>query len=256
MKRIVLLLLAAFVCVSLSLKAQPQQPTTEQSKPVNGGAERLAAIINTSRSEWLGSFDKININGAMKVTLIHAAENEGPKIVFDTKGSTTTKFKSEVDKKGVLNVVETLDAKRTSVTEVTIYYCDMTSLSVDAADVTMEQSCKRDMFDLSVSGGAVVRAKFDVLDLAMEVTGRSVVVIEGASRYLDVRITTAKFDGLALQSVSAIVDASHGAEVSLSVAERLEASTSTSAKILYKGTPAIVRCHSSLFGGDIVSIDK
>ena len=53
-----------------------------------------------------------------------------------------------------------------------------------------------------------------------------------------------------------IADASHGAEVSILVTERLEATTSTSAKITYAGHPSLVRAHTALFGGEITSADK
>ena len=265
MKRIVLLLLAAVVCATSTLQAQQiqqpqqasQQPTpVKQDRPAGNAESRLASIIRTPQSMWLGSFNKINISGAMKVSLVKVPDNEGPKILFDTKGSTTTKFKAEVDKKGVLNVIETVDTKRTSVTEVTICYSNIESLRVATAKVTMEHPYNANMFDLFVSGGATVCAKIDVKDLMMEVTGRSCVILEGAARYLNVKIATAQFDASALQSLSAEVDASHGAEVKVCASERLEVSTSTSAKVSYKGTPTILRLQSSLFGGEIVAIDK
>lgn len=249
--------MAMVLCGLLTVRAQqPQVVVAEQSQPVSEGASRLAAIVNTPQSDWLGKFDRINIVGMMQVTLIRIDESEAPKIYYDTKGSTTTKFKAEVDKKGVLNVIETVDAKRTSITEVKIYYPKISSLAVAGADVTMEQSYDEQMFDISVSGGATLRAKVDVMDLLMEVTGRSSVVIEGAARYLGLKVSTAKFDAYALQTMATIVDASHGAEVSLFASERLEAVTATSAKISYKGNPSIVRVRSSLFGGEILSADK
>lgn len=257
MKKRASIFMMMVLCVLFVAKAQqPQTTTAEQPQPTSDGAARLAAIISTPQSEWLGSFDKINISGAMQVSLIRIPEDEGPKIYFDTKGSTTTKFKVEVDKKGVLNVIETVDAKRTSITEVRIYYRNITSLTIAGADVTMEQQFESKMFDLSVSGGATLRAKVDVLDMDVTVTGRSSVVIDGSSRYLGLKVSTAKFDATALQTMSTIADASHGAEVSLFVTERLEASTATSAKITYHGSPSLVRVRSSLFGGEIMAIGK
>ena len=257
MKKTASIFMAMVLCVLLSAHAQtPQAAVAEQPQSASAGAARLAAIISTPQTEWLGSFGKINICGAMQVSLIRIAPNEAPKIYFDTKGSTTTKFKAEVDKKGVLNVIETIDAKRTTVTEVKIYYPDASSISIAGANVTMEQPYDGKMFDITVSGGASLLAKVNVLDLAMEVTGRSSVVIEGVARYIGLKVSTAKFDASGLESMAMIADASHGAEVSLFVTERLEAVTSTSAKITYKGEPSIVRLRSSLFGGEIVSAGK
>lgn len=257
MKKRISILIMMVVCAFMSVRAQqPQSAVAEQSQPASEGASRLAAIASAPTSEWLGSFDKIYISGAMQVTLIRIPENEGPKIYFDTKGSVTTKFKYEVDKKGLLSVVETVDAKRTTVTEVKIYYRNLSSLTVAGANVTMEQMLDVDMLDLSVSGGATLQAKVDVLDLAVEVTGRSSVVIEGSARYMGLKVSTAKFDAVNLQTMATIADASHGAEVSLFVTERLEATTATSANITYKGKPSIVRVHSSLFGGEITPAEK
>ena len=263
MKKTILILTIMVVCnLFMGYAQQPQnstatQSTSAESANVEGdGVARLAAIISTPRSEWLGTFDKINIVGHMQVTLIRISEQEGTKIYFDTKGSTTTKFKTEIDKKGVLNVIETVDSKRTTVTEVKIYHHDLSSLSIAGANVTMEQPFTQKMFDLSVSGGATLRAEVDVLDMNVMVTGCSSVILDGAVRYLGLKVSTAKFDASSLQTMATIVDASHGAEVSLFVTERLEATTSTSAKILYKGHPSLVRAHTSLFGGEIISTDK
>ena len=62
-------------------------------------------------------------------------------------------------------------------------------------------------------------------------------------------------DGSELQTVSANIDASHEAEVRIGVSERLEAVTSTSAKLYYKGRPTILRNKNSLFGGEILAIE-
>ena len=257
MKKTASIFLAMVMCALFSAYAQaPQTAVAEQSQPASDGATRLAAIVSTPQSEWLGNFNQINVIGAMQVTFIRIAGNEAPKIYYDTKGSTTTKFKAEVDKKGVLNVIETVDAKRTTITEVKIYYTDVESISVSGADATMEQPYDGKMFDIAVSGGASLRAKVNVSDLAMEVTGRSSVVIDGYARYMGLNVSTAKFEAMGLETMAMIVDASHGAEVSLFVTERLEAVTSTSAKITYKGNPSIVRLRSSLFGGEIICADK
>ena len=249
MKKTASILMAMALFASLSVCAQ--QPQT-----VSDGAARLASIVSTPTTQWLGSFDAINICGAMQVSLIEIPNTEGPRIIFDTKGSTTTKFKAEVDKKGVLNITETVDPKRMSITEVKVYYQKLSSLVIAGADVKMEQPFEDKMFDISVSGGAVLRATVKVSDLAVDVTGRSSVVIDGEARYMGLNVSTAKFEAVNLQTMATIVDASHGAEVSLFVTERLEAATSTSAKITYKGDPSIIRIHSSLFGGEILAADK
>lgn len=216
---------------------------------------RAAVVVPSPRSEWLGSFNGIAINGRMHVRIIKNAVEEGPRITYDTKGELSAKFKAAVDKSGILRVEEPVDSKRTTITEVTIWCNDISSLSVTAADLTLENTFTGSMFDLEVAGGANLKASFDVLDLAVTATGRSSIVINGSAKYLNLEISTAKFDGSLLDTVASIVDASHTSEVRLSVSERLEGTTSTSATILYTGNPRIVRAHNTMFGGDIVPLE-
>lgn len=222
----------------------------------NSTVSRVAAVTPAPRSEWLGTFSGISIVGAMQVHLVKNVAEEGPRIKYDTKGEPSPKFKASVDKKGILHVEEPIDPKRTTCTEVTIWCNDITSLSVASADLTFENAIECQMFDLEVTGGANVRAHFDVQDLAVDATGRSSIVIDGSARYFRLSVSTAKFDGADLSTVSSIISASHSAEVRISVSERLEAETSTSAKIGYIGEPQILRRRSSMFGGDIVPIAK
>lgn len=245
MNRLVSIL--ALLAMCLPLAASAQQPET-------AGAARLAALVNVPHTEWLGTFDRIYINGKMQVRLVKISDDEGPKIVYDTKGSTTTRFKVEVDKKGSLNVEESIDPKRATITEVTIYSPAIKSLAVVAADVTLENPLEVHMLDLEVSGGASLNAEIHTLDLEAEVTGKSSVVLLGDAKYLKLNISTAKFDASEFSTVSSIMEASHGAEVKIAVSERLEAETSTSATISYKGNPTITRTYSSLFGGDITRV--
>jgi archaeosine-15-forming tRNA-guanine transglycosylase len=111
------------------------------------------------------------------------------------------------------------------------------------------------MFDIGVSGGAMVSLYVKTLDLAVECTGVSRLTLNGSTKYLTMRVSTAKVDCSTLSTVATIVDASHSAEVRVVVSERLEATTSTGAKLLYKGTPTILRDHTVIFGGDIININ-
>ena len=235
------------IAILATLTASAQQAET-------AGAARLTEAISAPRSEWLGSFKGIAVTGNMHIRLIKNSQEEGPRIIYDTKGAAAGKFTAAVDKKGVLRIDEPIDTKRTTITEVTVDCNDISSLSVSGADLAFENTVTGKMFDLEVSGGATVTAKVDVLDLATEVTGKSCVVIEGTARYMKLNISTAKFDASELATVASIIDASHGADVKLSVTERLEAVTSTSGKIAYKGNPEIVRGRSSLFGGEITAV--
>lgn len=109
--------------------------------------------------------------------------------------------------------------------------------------------------DMSVTGGAIVTIDVQALDTFIECTGKSSLVIGGSSRYFKLNVSTAKVEAWKLDTVSSIVDASHGADVRVRASERLEAVTSTSAKVFYRGNPEIVRGKTSLFGGEIILVD-
>lgn len=246
MKGFILKLLPAMMCL-MPAAAAAQQPQT---------AARAATVMASPRSEWLGAFSGIAVDGKMHVRIIKNAAEEGPRIIYDSKGELSPKFKAAVDRNGILKIEEPADSKRTTVTEVTVWCNDIYSLSVAGADLTVESVIACDMFDLDVSGGANVTARFDVADLSVSATGRSSIVVEGAAKYMTLDISTAKFDGSALTTVSSIVDASHVAEVRVAVSERLQGTTSTSAKIIYTGEPHIIRARTTMFGGEIAPAEN
>lgn len=242
--------------VSLLLFMLPAAAFGQQTGTADGSSSavnRAATVVHTPRSEWLGGFSGISINGRLHVHLVKNAVDEGPRITYDTKGE-ASKFKASVDRSGILKVEEPADAKRTTVTEVTIWCNDISSLSVNGADLTFERPVSGRMFDLEVSGGANVTARLEVSDLAVSATGRSSIVIDGSAKYMTLDISTAKFDGTDFHTVSSVVDASHSAEVRIAVSERLQGTTSTSATIFYKGEPELVRFRTTMFGGDITPL--
>ena len=164
-------------------------------------------------------------------------------------------FKFEVDKNGVLVVSEKSDPKRTSVTDITIYYHSLREVKIAHAKAEFEQSIEGTIFDLTVSGGAMVVLDVKTLDIAVECTGVSRLTLSGDTKYLTMRVSTAKVDCSKLAVMSATIECSHSSEVRVKVSERLEATTSTGAKLLYKGNPIILRDHTAIFGGDIININ-
>lgn len=205
-------------------------------------------------SEWLTEFSEVNLSGPFRITFIQVPETEAPRIVYDTKGSYTSKFKAEV-KNGVLTVTERAEARRTTTTEVTVRFHSIRKVKVSGAAVTFPAPFESAMFDLVVSGGADVDATFDLMDLMMDVSGRSKVLLKGEVRYLTLSVSTAQVDASRLKAMSARVDASNGAQVTLDVTERLEAKTSTDARISFSGHPAILRGKAGFTGGEVVRID-
>lgn len=250
----------AMTCLLGCFALRAQEPAADGQEP---GEDRISvdrlspevAAASGERSEWLPSFTGVHVVGPVKIRFVPAPADQGPRIVYDTKGIFTSKFKATVNKDKVLIISEKYDAKRQSVTEVTLYYNTLRSARFDGADVTVEQPFEATMFDLYISGGAVVTAAFDVQDLYLQLTGKSTLTLTGRARYLSVEASTGKLDASALDVTAATVMATHKAGVLLDVDERIEATASTGAKIRYRGAPPVLRGTTSIFGGEILSVE-
>lgn len=239
-------LVTTFIFVIVAFVALAQEQTTATT------TDEAASLPKT---DWLTAFNSIKIDGPMNVVLKEVATPEEARITYNTKGNITSKFKFEVDRNGVLVVSEKSDPKRTTVTDVQIYYNSVRDVKIAHAKAEFENKIKRNLFDLTVSGGAIVSLNIDVLDAAVECTGVSQLTLGGSSKYFTMRVSSAKVDCSALSTVSTTVNASHSSEVRIVASERLEATTSTGAKLLYKGHPVILRNHTVIFGGDIIDIN-
>lgn len=250
----------AMTCLLGCLALRAQEPASSSGEPDGQQISRdklspEVAAASGERSEWLPSFKGVHVAGPVKIRFVPAPADQGPRIVYDTKGIFNSRFKAAVNKDKILVISERYDAKRQSVTEVTLYYNSLETARFDGADATVEQPLQATMFDLYVSGGAVVTAAFDVQDLYLELTGKSTLTLTGRARYLSVNASTGQLDASALEVMAATVAASHKADVLLDVDERIEAKASTGARIRYRGNPAVLRGTTSVFGGEILSVE-
>ena len=201
-------------------------------------------------SEWLTEFSEVSLSGPFAVTFVQVPETEAPRIVYDTKGSYTSKFKAEV-RNGVLTVTEKTEARRTTTTEVKVCFHAIRRIRVSGATVSFPGPFKAAMLDV----GATFDGMFDVTDLAVELSGRSRAILSGEVRYLTLTAATGKVDAARLRAMSVRAEASNSAEVSVCATERLEAKTSTDARISYTGDPAVLRGGAGFTGGEVVELD-
>jgi hypothetical protein len=245
MKRVVIIIISAMVAFTASA----------QNAPSNNSTAATEQVVSIPKTDWITPFNRVKIDGPMNVVFKRVATSEENRITYDTKGNITSKFKFEVDKNGVLVVSEKFDSKRTSVTDITIYYNSLREIKIAHAKAEFEDVVENDLLDLVVSGGAMVSLEIKTLDAAVECTGVSRLTLNGSTKYLTMSVSTAKADCTKLAVVSATVAVSHSAELRLMVSERLDATTSTGAKLLYKGHPVIIRDHTLVFGGDIININ-
>ena len=232
------LLFLTFAILFSSFTLWAQESPVAQSGPIT---ERLA------------SFTAIDVNAPIKLKLIKIANTETPYIIYDTKGCYTSKFSFEVLKKdgGILKIDERSDSKRESVTEVEVYFNDLTDISISKADTTVDGTLSAALLDLYISNDSHFTADIETLDISVVASGRCCIVLTGTSRYQTLDISTAEYNASKLITVSTVAQSSHNAMVKVHASERLEAKTSTGGKILYAVDPVILRSSVTLFGGDI-----
>lgn len=219
------------------------------------GHAQQAEKSATEVSEWLTSFDGVVVDAPVDITFVGVPATEAPKIVYDTHGSYTSKFKAAVKDK-VLRIAERFESHRTDRTSVVVYYNDLRSLDLSDAAATFSGTLTATAFDLRVGGGARLTAALDVKDFKAELSAKSAATLTGKARYLWLYVSTGTFDASGLEAMAAQVNAVSGAQVQLWVTDRLEAKTSTNAKISYKGDPSILRVGTKFMGGDILRAES
>ena len=228
--------LSLFVAVICSSIAYAQQPVTSNSEPVK---------------QWTSSFNALDVDASIKLTLTPVGQDEAPYIIYDTKGVESSKFTVEVDREGVLKIRERYDPKRVGVTEVKLYYNSLIDIRLSRADTHVDGVLAGKIMDIDVSNGAQLVAEVDTKDIKIRISGDSRVEISGSTLYHDADVATAKYNAVELESVSTIVRAEHNAEVKVDAIGRLEAKSSTGGKIFYKSEPELLRTEKSLFGVDV-----
>ncbi len=236
MRRFLLCILT--LCCTLELAAQETTPTpVAESRPIK---------------EYLSSFTAIDVDAPILLTLTKISNDQAPYIIYDTKGVYTSKFTAEVDRKSsTLKISERNDPKRESITEVEVFFSELTDISIAKADVTIEGVLESQLLDIYISNDANLIAEIDVLDLMIFASGKSRIILSGSTHYQTADISTAEYDAARLETISTITEASHNAIVKVDAVERLEAKTSTGGKIYYRSQPVILRSEVTLFGGEI-----
>lgn len=215
------------------------------------GTEAAAA---TERNEWLPTFEAVAVDADLDIKFVLVPDTQAPKIVYDTKGSYTSKFRAEVRDK-VLRISEKADSRRPGRTQVTLYYNTLHSVALSGATAVFEGTLDATLLDLTVGRKASLTARLDIQDLKMELTGNSSATLSGKVRYLSLYASTGKVAASELEVMSAEVNAQSKADVSLWITDRFVGKTTTNARITYKGNPAVVRGGAKFMGGEISRVE-
>ena len=202
--------------------------------------------------EFLSSFSAIDVDAPIILTLTKIDSDEAPYIIYDTKGIYTSKFTAEVDNRtNTLKISERNDPKRLSITEVQVFFSELTDINISKANVTVDGVLTSQLLDIIVSNDANFVAEVEVLDLMVFASGKSRIKLSGTTHYQSAEISTAEYDASNLETIATRSEASHNAIVKVDAVERLEVKTATGGKIYYHTQPVILRSEVTLFGGEI-----
>ena len=216
----------------------------------SGRAQEAGAASPTEHNEWLTTFEAVAVDADLDIKFVKVPDTEAPKIVYDTKGSYTSKFRAEVKDK-TLRISEKYDSRRPDRTQVTVYYNALQSVSLSGAAAVFEGTVDAVLLDLTLG----LTAAFDVKDLRMELTGGSSATLTGKAGYLTLFASTGRVAASGLEVMSAEVNAQSKADVSLWITDRFIGKTTTNARITYKGQPAVVRGGAKFMGGEISHVE-
>lgn len=219
-----------------------------------GARAQQTAPAAAEKSEWLPAFTRVEASGAFDVVFERVPDSEAPKIVYDTKGSYTTKFRAEV-KDRVLHIRERIDSRRPERTQVRVCYNTLSSFALTDAKASLADTLRQSLLDVALSGGASLEGALEVQDLDMSVSDKASALLGGSARYLTLQVSGGQVNAAELETMSAHVSAQSNAEVRVWVTDRLEARTSTGAVLRYKGEPAIVRTALKFMGGEIKPLE-
>ena len=208
-----------------------------------------------SQSEWLASFSAIAVDAPLDLRLVRVAGDEAPRIVYDTKGSYTSKFKAVV-KEGTLRITERPASSRLARTEVTVYYNELRQLTATDATVLFADTLRTTLLDLTAGGQAKLTAAVDCADLTLEISGKSEVLLTGKARYLSAFVSTGKLEAGGLETLSSQINAQSGGDASVWVTDRIEAKTTTNGRVVFRGHPAVIRGGSKFMGGAIMQVEE
>ena len=219
-----------------------------------GARAQQTAPAAAEKSEWLPAFTRVEASGAFDVVFERVPDSEAPKIVYDTKGSYTTKFRAEV-KDRVLHIRERIDSRRPERTQVRVCYNTLSSFALTDAKASRAAPRRPPPVAVALARAASLEGALEVQDLDMSVSDKASALLGGSARYLTLQASGGQVNAAELETMSARVSAQSNAEVRVWVTDRLEARTSTGAVLRYKGEPAIVRTALKFMGGEIKPLE-
>lgn len=236
MKRVV----ALFIMLACCCATYSQIPN-EQSGPIK---------------LWTSSFSAIDVDANIILTLTSIPDDQAPYIVYDTKGNPPANLSMEVDRHGVLHIVERRSSKNMVLTEIEIYFNDISDITLSKANTTVKHGIKTKMLDINLDDGARLKAELNVVDLVITLQRDSFAELSGISQYHTATISHSQYNASDLWSLSTRVFSRRGSNAQVDADTRLEAHTASGGVVSYLSDPEVLRTYKSVFGGSISPIVK
>ena len=126
----------------------------------SGRAQEAGAASPTEHNEWLTTFEAVAVDADLDIKFVKVPDTEAPKIVYDTKGSYTSKFRAEVKDK-TLRISEKYDSRRPDRTQVTVYYNTLQSVSLSGCQRPQDGAHGRQQRDAHRQGGLLDAVRLD-----------------------------------------------------------------------------------------------
>ena len=122
-----------------------------------------------------------------------------------------------------------------------VSYKNLDAISASAgSDVAIEGVLKADKLSINISGGSDLKGKLDVQDLKVDASAGSDINITGRANKVDIDVSGGSdFDGFGFETETAVIDASGGSDVELTVNKELKVNSSGASDVTYKGNGVI-----------------
>lgn len=244
------LIIAISLIAPLFLTAQ--QPTAITKTTQEAQAKPTPDEVLSSKQ--MRDFDKVSFTGRVSVKMVRAEQNQ---IEIKLYNISSNKFTWAVEN-GELSA-KLKSGTEENYAEITLYYKDVKQIDVSSsADVIMDSTDFKTL-DFNIKSSGYVEFNGNVSDLNINISGSSTGLFKGTGKYLTILATNnAKLNTQPFSVKSANVKASSLAEVMVCPSERLAAEAQSKSKILYVGTPELLRTETWSLGtiGELPASDK
>lgn len=248
MKKTLIIAISLIAPLFLTAQENAGNKMTTQETQVKPIAQEVLS------SKQMKEFDKVSFTGRISVKMIRAEQNQ---IEIRLYNISSNKFTWSVDK-GELSA-KLKSGTEENYAEITLYYKDVKHIDASSSAEVIMDSTDFKALDFNIQSSGYVEFTGKVKDLKISISGNSTGLFKGEGTYITILATNnAKLNTQLFLARSADVKSSALAEVMVYASERIVAEAQTKSKILYLGTPELLRIETWSLGtvGELPTSDK